>query len=160
MFLTETEADGATSPFGILRPVSWAGAIGGLGEFLGDLPGAGPLRVPISEAPSPDHDHLRVWEIAGGAHGDQAFLAYAVAELTKDLLAPLQASLYVQVPVACVLPLNEFTEGRPFSAALHQLNDWVDTGELPPSHTSEERRVGKECVHTCRYGGSPAQSQT
>src|SRR3546814_3833940 len=49
MFLTETEADGATSPFGILRPVSWAGAIGGLGEFLGDLPGAGPLRVPISE---------------------------------------------------------------------------------------------------------------
>src|SRR3546814_2661501 len=90
MFLTETGADGATAPFGMLRPVSWAGAIGGLVEFLGGLPGAGPLRVPISEAPSPDHDHLRVWEIAGGAHGDQAFLAYAVAELTQDLLAPLQ----------------------------------------------------------------------
>src|SRR3546814_11912586 len=45
-------------------------------------------------------------------------------------------------------------DGRPYSARLDQAyEDWRD--ELPMTLRSEERRVGKECVSTCRSRWSP-----
>jgi hypothetical protein len=140
MFLTETEADGATSPFGILRPVSWLGAIGGIP--LGDIPGLGPVRVPISAAPSADGANLRVWEVAGGAHGDEQFVQYAVAELSQDLTAPVSIPLYVDaIPAGCVLPINELDQARPAAAALHQLNQWMVSGLAPASQPRMARQA-------------------
>lgn len=131
MYLTETESAGITSPLGALRAVSWAGMIDGLG--LAELPGAGPLRVPISEAPSPDHRWLRVWEIAGGAHGDGPMVTDFLAQLSRDLAAPLNTPLALKLPAGCVLPINQLDGGRSVSAALHQLNRWIEQGQPPAS---------------------------
>jgi hypothetical protein len=139
MFLTETEADGATSPYGILRPVSWLGAIGGIP--LGDIPGLGPVRVPIAAVPSADAANLRVWEVAGGAHGDEPFVQYAAAELSQDLTAPVALPLYPEaIPAGCVLPMNELDQARPAAAALHQLNVWLASGQAPASQPRMARQ--------------------
>lgn len=138
MYLTETESAGITSPLGALRVVSWAGMIDGLG--LGELPGAGPLRVPISEAPSADHHGLRVWEIAGGAHGDGPMVSDFLAQLSRDLVAPLALPLSLKLPAGCVLPINQLDGGRSVSAALHQLDRWIRDGQPPASQPRLLRR--------------------
>ena len=137
MLLTESEIDGASSPLGSLRAVSWAGMIGGLD--LGDLPGAGPLRVPIAEQPSPDHRHLRVWEVAGASHGDQDLVEAFIAQLSQDLLEPLAPPLTLDLPPGS-LPINNLKLARVTSAALHQLDRWMRTGTPPPSMPRVQRR--------------------
>jgi hypothetical protein len=76
-------------------------------------------------ARQPDHDHLRVWEVAGAAHADK----YVIGSIEPAL--------------GCSQPINRGQQYAVLRAALRHLNDWVATGAAPPSARPFEIATGE-----------------
>lgn len=126
MLLTEGELEGFTSPLGLQQNLDFLAP-------LGDIPGLGSLRLPSPKAPADDHAKLRVWEISGGSHFDQQGLVYILAGLTRDLTAPLSLPVILTVPAICLQQPNKLDLARPTMAAFVQLDQWIASGNAPPS---------------------------
>jgi hypothetical protein len=84
----------------------------------------------------PDNNRIRVWEVAGTAHGDSYVFSMAfkdsgslsIAELAQGY-APLYAAMGQQFPK----PMNSAPQHHYIAyAALDALNRWVVTGKAPP----------------------------
>src|SRR3546814_14729150 len=85
-----------------------------------------------------------------------AFEGFAVEAFdlaaTDYLLKPVSFERLVRA-IDRVLALTRTDDPRP---ALHQ-SQWAEEFWVPHKARSEERRVGKECVSTCRSRWSPYQ---
>ncbi|HEX5094577.1 MAG TPA: alpha/beta hydrolase domain-containing protein, partial [Acidimicrobiia bacterium] len=79
------------------------------------------------EARQPDSDTFRLWEVAGTAHADRTL----VGEGTADL-------------IDCGVPINGAPMYLVVRAAMHQLVDWVVTGEPPPEAARLEVTEGDD----------------
>jgi len=75
-------------------------------------------------ARQPDSDKLRLWETAGTAHADRHLLG-SIAD-----------------QVDCGVPINDGPMHVIAKAALHDLEAWVQTGELPPIAPRLETTAG------------------
>jgi hypothetical protein len=140
MLLSETEKEGFTSPLG--APAS---APDGL-SVIDPLPNGAVIHVPPAQTPSADFDNFRVWEIAGASHFDKQALIYVSALASRDLAG---SPAYSGLPLGCsaaggvlypsLFPSNVIDLGRinqlgmqrPARAAVHQLNNWLITGNPP-----------------------------
>src|ERR1700689_241823 len=87
-------------------------------------------------ARQPDNDHLRVWEVAGTAHGDVYVLGVsavdsgsAAIETLAKAFAPSNNVMGMTLPQAInAAPQHHYV----MQAALAALNRWVVSGEAPP----------------------------
>ena len=87
-------------------------------------------------ARQPDNDHLRVWEVAGTAHGDIYVLGVsaidsgsAAIEMLAKAFAPSNNVMGMTLPQ----PINSAPQHHyVMQAALAALNRWVVSGEAPP----------------------------
>ncbi|WP_155772184.1 alpha/beta hydrolase domain-containing protein [Mycobacterium asiaticum] len=100
-----------------------------------DLYGAG--RQGYYGARQPDHDLLRVWEIAGAAHADNYTIQVAAIDSGS---APLEALVAAWAPTDNLMgqQLEHFINFGPqhhyvVQASLAALDTWVRTGAPPPS---------------------------
>lgn len=100
-----------------------------------DLYGAG--RQGYYTARQPDHDLLRVWEIAGAAHADNYTIQVAAIDSGS---APLEALAAAWAPTDNLMgqQLGHFINFGPqhhyvLQASLAALDTWVRTGTPPPS---------------------------
>ncbi|OBK97090.1 hypothetical protein A5645_00960 [Mycobacterium asiaticum] len=100
-----------------------------------DLYGAG--RQGYYGARQPDHDLLRVWEIAGAAHADNYTIQVAAIDSGS---APLEALVAAWAPTDNLMgqQLGHFINFGPqhhyvLQASLSALDTWVRTGTPPPS---------------------------
>jgi alpha/beta hydrolase family protein len=66
-------------------------------------------------ARQPDSDHIRLWDVAGASHADAYIVGGAAAAL------------------GCSGRINAAPTHFVLEAALHQLDQWVRTGQAPPS---------------------------
>jgi hypothetical protein len=87
-------------------------------------------------ARQPDSDHLRVWEVAGTAHGDTYVLAASAIDSGSASIETL-AKAYVPsnsfMGVALAQPINSAPQHHyAMQAALAALNRWVVSGQAPP----------------------------
>jgi hypothetical protein len=87
-------------------------------------------------ARQPDSDHLRVWEVAGTAHGDIYVLGVSAIDSGS---APIQTLAKAFAPSNNVMgmtlpqPINSAPQHHyVMQAALAALNRWVVSGEAPP----------------------------
>ena len=87
-------------------------------------------------ARQPDNDHLRVWEVAGTAHGDVYVLGVSAVDSGS---APIQTLAKAFAPSKNVMgmalpqPINSAPQHHyVMQAALAALNRWVVSGEAPP----------------------------
>jgi hypothetical protein len=74
----------------------------------------------------PDTDVFRLWEVAGTAHAD----AHLLGDIAEDL--------------DCGAPINDGPMHLVAKAALRGLDDWVRTGEAPPTAPLLEITVGDQ----------------
>jgi Alpha/beta hydrolase domain len=87
-------------------------------------------------ARQPDNDHLRVWEVAGTAHGDTYVLAVSAVDSGSASIQTL-AKAYVPsnsvMGVTLAHPMNSAPQHHyAMQAALAALNRWVISGKVPP----------------------------
>ena len=83
----------------------------------------------------PDNDKIRVWEVAGTAHGDTYLMGLTqndfgqlpAAELAKGY-APMRNALGEDLPPVNAAPQHHYV----MHAALDALNRWVSKGKMPP----------------------------
>lgn len=87
-------------------------------------------------ARQPDNDHLRVWEVAGTAHGDTYVLSVSAVDSGSapvEVLAKAYAPSNSVMGVALAQPMNSAPQHHyAVQAALAALNRWVVSGEAPP----------------------------
>lgn len=87
-------------------------------------------------ARQPDNDHLRVWEVAGTAHGDTYTLGASAVDSGSapiEVLAKAYAPSNSIMGVALAQPMNSAPQHHyAMQAALAALNRWVISGESPP----------------------------
>ena len=92
------------------------------------------LGLGFVAARQPDTDKIRTWEVAGTAHGDY----YTFVSGRNDAFGdPVFASV-VEEPsilgfITCDRPMNNGPHHYVFNRAVRALNDWVETGTLPPT---------------------------
>jgi hypothetical protein len=85
----------------------------------------------------PDTDKLRTWEIAGAAHADNYLIAVGGID---SGIAPLEAIAAAYEPISNLMgtelakPIN-FAPQQHYvtQTALHRLEQWMRTGEAPPT---------------------------
>src|SRR3546814_13631089 len=86
---------------------------------------------------------------------------FMLAGLTESSLhghVPESVFVMYQLTFAAITPalvVGGFAERMKFSAILLLSSLWLVLVYAPLCHRSEERRVGKECVSTCRSRWSP-----
>jgi hypothetical protein len=87
-------------------------------------------------ARQPDNDHLRVWEVAGTAHGDVYVLAVSAIDSGSaaiQTLAKAFAPSNIVMGMTLPQPINTAPQHHyVMQAALAALNRWVVSGEAPP----------------------------
>jgi hypothetical protein len=87
-------------------------------------------------ARQPDNDHLRVWEVAGTAHGDTYTLGASAVDSGSapiEVLAKAYAPSNSIMGVALAQPMNSAPQHHyAMQAALAALNRWVISGAAPP----------------------------
>jgi hypothetical protein len=87
-------------------------------------------------ARQPDSDYLRVWEVAGTAHGDTYVLAVSGIDsgsASIQTLAKAYAPSNSVMGIALPQPINSAPQHHyAMQAALAALNRWVVSGEEPP----------------------------
>jgi hypothetical protein len=87
-------------------------------------------------ARQPDNDHLRVWEVAGTAHGDTYVLGVSAVDSGSASIQTL-ARAYEPSNNVMGVPLAQLMNSAPqhhyaMQAALAALNRWVVAGQAPP----------------------------
>jgi hypothetical protein len=87
-------------------------------------------------ARQPDNDHLRVWEVAGTAHGDTYVLGVSAVDSGSAAIETL-AKAYAPSNNVMGMALPQLINSAPqhhyaMQAALAALNRWVVSGEAPP----------------------------
>ncbi len=93
------------------------------------------LMFGFYEARQDDMDKIRLWEMAGTAHGDLYIVAGGAGDTGND---PSVANVVeVRSPhpgvIECELPINAGPQHFIAKAAIHQLDKWVRTGVAPKS---------------------------
>jgi hypothetical protein len=87
-------------------------------------------------ARQPDNDYLRVWEVAGTAHGDTYVLSASAVDsgsASIQTLAKAYAPSNSVMGVALAQPMNSAPQHHyAMQAALAALNGWVVSGKGPP----------------------------
>jgi hypothetical protein len=87
-------------------------------------------------ARQPDNDHLRVWEVAGTAHGDTYVLAVSAVDsgsASIQTLAKAYAPTKSVMGMTLAQPINSAPQHHyAMQAALAALNRWVVSGKAPP----------------------------
>ena len=90
-------------------------------------------------ARQPDNDNLRVWEIAGTAHGDAYFSKVGYVDsgfLPTEKLAEAFASVDPPFGIKMSVPMNAAPQHHyVLEAAVHRLDRWVRDGQPPPKAT-------------------------
>src|SRR3546814_11613862 len=72
-----------------------------------------------------------------------------------DMVQKFRVSLALQPLATALFASSPFTEGKPNGYMSYRSHIWTDTDPARTGMRSEERRVGKECVRTCRPRWSP-----
>src|SRR3546814_12046984 len=98
-------------------------------------------------------------ELAGGHHERMDGAGYPRG-LTGDEMSPVARMMAVaDIFEALTAADRPYKKGKTLSAAIAIMAKMAREGHIDPDifvlFRSEERRVGKECVSTCRYRWSP-----
>src|SRR3546814_13790933 len=100
-----------------------------------------PLGFPIAEVAADGACVITKHDQTGGA--------VTIDTVTAQLVYEIQSTRYLNPDVTTLLDTIQLEQAGPDRVAITGVR-----GEAPPSQLkvrSEERRVGKECVSTCRY---------
>src|SRR3546814_14815633 len=103
---------------------------------------------------------IAVVECVGGSSGETALLSEFLAQVERTIIAEVPADLDVLLPL-----LIADRKSRPTNYAVCVISEGARLSSDDPggdnkigksaTQRSEERRVGKECVSTCRSRWSP-----
>src|SRR3546814_12375597 len=79
-----------------------------------------------------------------------------VTILYRGILLPFSSDNETIDFIYGVINWKEVADAAEADELLLEIDQALDPEEADESARSEERRVGKECVRTCRYRGAPA----